>query len=108
MVLARGAVEGLIVFAELLGKKDAQGNPAQIEAMKKSLCHWIYCTLVFVSGHFVRIDKTQPLYDTRQLTSEVVGFPTPNQLADLTLTEVEDLVEVIAPVLTLIYGTLKY
>ena len=71
--------------------------------MKRSLCHWIYCTLVFASGQFVGIDETQPIYDTRKLTSEVIGFPTPNQLADLTLAEVEDLVEVLAPVLTPIY-----
>ena len=55
-------------------------------------------------GLFVGIDRNQPLYDTRQLTSEVIGFLTPNQLADLALAEVDDLVEFLAPVLTPIYG----
>ena len=36
--------------------------------------------------------------------TEVAGFLTPNQLADFTLAEVEDLVPVLAPVLTPIFG----
>ena len=53
---------------------------------------------------FVGIDKTQPLYDGRQLISEVAGFITPNQLHDFTLSEVEDLIPLLGPVLTPIYG----
>ena len=71
--------------------------------MITSLHHWIYCSLVFSSGLFVGVDKNQPLYDGRQLVTEVVGFLTPNQLADFTLSEVEDLIPVLAPVLTPIY-----
>ena len=58
---------------------------------------------VFVVG----IDATQPLYDGKQLTSEVAGFLTPNQLAEFTLSEVEDLIPVFAPVLTPIYGSIR-
>ena len=72
--------------------------------MKLSLYHWIYCSLVFASGLFVGIDKRQPLHDGRQLVSEVAGFLTPNQLADFTLSEVEDFLPVLAPVLTPIFG----
>ena len=72
--------------------------------MKLSLCHWVYCSLVFASGLFVGIEKTQPLYDGRQLVSEVAGFLTPNQLADFTLSEVKDSIPVLAPVLTSILG----
>ena len=50
--------------------------------------------------------ELSPLYDKGQLTSEVIGFPTPNQLADLTLAELEDLVELLTPVLTPIFGTI--
>ena len=79
--------------------------------MKLSLWHWFYCTLVYASGVFVGIDSTQPLYDGKQLMSEVAGFLTPNQLADFTLSEVKELIPVLAPVLTPIYdaiGILRY
>ena len=102
LVIERGAITGLKVLAELLKKKDAQDYPAHLESMKLSLYHWIYCTFVFASRLVVGIDKTQPLYDGRQLVSEVAGFLTPNQLADITLAE--DLIPVLAPVLTPIYG----
>ena len=69
-----------------------------------SLWHCIYCSLVYYSG--VGIDSSLPLYDNRQLTPEVTGFLTLNQLADFTFTEVEDLVSVLAPVLTPIYGAI--
>ena len=72
--------------------------------MTISLYHWIYCSLVFASGLFVGVDKNQPLYDGRQLVTEVAGFLTPNQLADFTLSKVEDLIPVLAPVLTPIFG----
>ena len=86
--------------------KDAQGHPEQLKAMKLSLWHWICCTLMYSSGVFVRIDSTQPLYDGRQLTSEGAGFLTLNQLADFTLPEVEDLIPVLALLLTPIYGAI--
>ena len=91
-MIAQGDITGLTALAELLGRKDAQKNSAHLETMKLSLYHWINCSLVLVSGLLVGIDKRQPLYNGRQLVSEVVGFLTPNQLADFTLSEVEDLI----------------
>ena len=55
LVIAQGDLVGLIALAELLGKKDAQEYTAHLEAMKLSLYHWIYCSLVFASGLFVGI-----------------------------------------------------
>ena len=104
LVIARGNISGLTALAKLLQRKDAQDYPAHLERMTTSLYHWIYCSLVFASGLFVGVDKHQPLYDGRQLVTEVAGFLTPNQLADFTLAEVEDLVPVLAPVLTPIFG----
>ena len=104
LVLSRGDIKGLTALAELLQKKDAQDYPAHLAKMITSLHHWIYCSLVFSSGLFVGVDKNQPLYDGRQLVTEVAGFLTPNQLADFTLSEVEDLIPVLAPVLTPIFG----
>ena len=104
LVLVRGDIAGLTALAELLQKKDAQEYPAHLERMTISLYHWIYCSLVFASGLFVGVDKNQPLYDGRQLVTEVAGFLTPNQLADFTLSEVEDLIPVLAPVLTPMFG----
>ena len=99
-------MEGLLGLAEILKKKDVRGYPEQLEAMKLSLWHRFYCTLVYSSGVFVGFDSTQPLYDGKQLTSEVAGFLTPNQLADFILSEVEDLIPVLAPVLSPIYGAI--
>ena len=59
---------------------------------------------MYSSGLFVGKGSSQPLYVGRQMTSEVAGFLTPNQLAEFTLSEVEDLIPVLAPVLTPIYG----
>ena len=42
LVMARGDMKGLLTFAEILKKKDAQGHPEQLEAMKLSLWHWFY------------------------------------------------------------------
>ena len=103
-MIARGNISGLTALAKLLQRKDAQDYPAHLECMTTSLYHWIYCSLVFASGLFVGVDKHQPLYDGRQLVTEVAGFLKPNQLADFTLAEVEDLVPVLAPVLTPIFG----
>ena len=74
--------------------------------MKLTSWHWFYCALVYSSGVFVGIDSTQRLNDGKQLTSEVARFLTPNQLADFTLSEIEDLISVLAPVLTPIYGAI--
>ena len=104
LVIARGDITGLTALPELLQKKDAQDYPAHVERMTISLYHWIYCSLVFASGLFVGVDRNPPLYDGRQLVSEVAGFLTPNQLADFTLSEVEDLIPVLAHVLTPIFG----
>ena len=104
LVIAQGDIKGLTTLAGLLEKKDAQEYTAHLEAMNLSLYHWIYCSLVFASGLFVGIDKKQPLYDGRQLVSDVAGILTPNQLADFTLSEVEDLIPVLAPVLIPIFG----
>ena len=106
LVMAKGDMKGLLALAEILKRKVAQGYPEQLEAMKLSLWHWFYCALVYSSGVFVGIDSIQPLYDGKQLTSEVAGFLTPNQLADFTLSEVEDLIPVLAPVGTPIYGAI--
>ena len=46
------------------------------------------------SGLFVGVDQAQPLHDPdAQLPRENPGFPMPQQLADLTLGEVEDLAQ---------------
>ena len=89
LVMARGDLKGLLALAEILKRKDAQGYPEQLEAMKLSFWHWIYCALVYSSDMFVGIHSSQPLYEGKQLMSEVAGFLTPNQLADFTLSEVK-------------------
>ena len=99
-------MNGPIAFTATLIQKDAQGHPKQLEPKKLSLWHRIYCSLIYSSGLFVGIESIQPLYDGRQLTSEVAVFLTPKQSAYFTLSEVEDLVPVLPPVLTPIYETL--
>ena len=59
---------------------------------------------MYSAGLFDGIDSTQLLYDGRQLVSELSGFLAPNQLVDFTLSEVEDLRPVLAPVVTPIFG----
>ena len=89
--------EGLVSVAGILKRNDARGNSEQLEATELSLWHWIHCSLVYFSGLFVRIDITHPLYDGR--------------LADFTLSENEDLIPVLTPVLTPNYrgiGILRY
>ena len=73
--------------------------------MRASLQHWLYSTLVFASGLFVGVDQSQPLHHSeRQLPAETAGFPMPQQIADLTLAEVEDFVAVMVSVLAPIFG----
>ena len=106
LVKARGKMQELVAFAKILRKKHAQRHPEQLEAMKRFLWHCIYCSLVYSSGLFVYIDSTPPLYDGRQLISEVAGFLTPNQLADFTLSVFEGLIPVLTPILTPIYASI--
>ena len=89
LVMRRADMQGLVAFAKILQRKDAQGHPEQLEAMKLSLCHWIFCSLVYFLGLVVGIDSTQQLYYGRQLISEVARFLTPNQLVDFKLSKME-------------------
>ena len=51
------------------------------------------------------VDQSQPLHNSgRQIPRETAGFPLPQQIADLTLAEVEDFVAAMAPVLAPIFG----
>ena len=75
--------------------------------MRGSLQHWLYSSLVYVSGLFVGVDQAPSLHNPdTQLPSENAEFPMPQQLAYLTLAEVEDLVPVITPMLIPIFGPL--
>ena len=89
LVMTIADMQGLVTFAKILQRKDAQGHPEQIEVMKLSLFHWILCSLVCFLGLVVGIDSTQPLYYGRQLISKFARFWTPNQLADFKLSEME-------------------
>ena len=105
LVLAQGQLRSLIRWSHILHQKDHQNYSAQLERMRASMQHWLYSTLVFASGLFVGVDQVQPLHDPdRQLPWEAAGFPMPQQLADLTLAEVEDFVPAMAPVLAPIFG----
>ena len=74
---------------------------------RASVQHWLYSSLLYASGLFVGVDQSQSLhYPHTQLPRENAGFPMPQQLADLTLAEVEHFVPVIAPVLVKIVGPL--
>ena len=102
LVLAQG---GLTRWGHLMNSKDQQNYTAQFERMRASIQHWLYSTLVFASGLFVGVDQAQPLHNSeRQIPWEMAGFPMPQQLADLTLAEVEDFVATMAPVLAPIFG----
>ena len=39
LVMARADMQGMVAFAKILQRKDAQEHPDQLEAMKQSLCH---------------------------------------------------------------------
>ena len=105
LVLAQGQLRSLIRWSHILHQKDHQNYSAQLERMRASMQHWLYSTMVFASGLFVGVDQVQPLHDPdRQLPWEAAGFPMPQQLADLTLAEVEDFVPAMAPVLAPIFG----
>ena len=105
LILAQGQLRSLTRWGHLLNSKDQQDYVTQLERMRASLQHWLYSTLVFASGLFVGVDQSQPLHNSeRQLPAETAGFPMPQQIADLTLAEVEDFVAVMASVLAPIFG----
>ena len=107
VVLAQGRLTSLIGFGELLFLQNGHNYTDHLFRMRASVQHWLYSTLIYSSGLFVRVDQAQPLHRSdAQPPRENAGFPLPQQLADLTLAEVEDLVPVIAPVLIPIFGAL--
>ena len=76
--------------------------------MRASVQHWLYSTLIYASGLFVGVDQAQPLHHPdAQLPRENAGFPLPQQLADLTLAEVEDFAPVLIPIFGAL-GVLRY
>ena len=100
LILAQGQLRSLTRWGHLMNSKDQQNYAAQLERMRASIQHWLYSTLVFASGLFVGVDQSQPLHNAeRQIPWEMAGFPMPQQLADLTLAEVEDFVDTMIPVL---------
>ena len=105
LVLAQGQLRSMTRWGHLMTSKDQQDYSAQLERMRASIQHWQYSTLVFASGLFVGVDQSQPLHNSdQQIPRETAGFPMPQQIADLTLAEVEDFVAAMAPVLAPIFG----
>ena len=105
LVLAQGQLRSLTRWGHLMTSKDQQDYSAQLERMRASVQHWLYSTLVFASGLFVGVDQCQPLHNSdQQIPRETAGFPLPQQIADLTLAEVEDFIAAMAPVLAPIFG----
>ena len=105
LILAQGQLRSLTRWGHLMTSKDQQDYTAQLERMRASIQHWLYSTLVFASGLFVGVDQSQPLHNSdQQISRETAGFPMPQQIADLTLAEVEDFVAAMAPVLAPIFG----
>ena len=107
LVLAQGKLASLLGCGEILFTQNGHNYTEHLFRMRASVQHWLYSTLVYASGLFVGVDQAQPLHDSdAQLPRENPGFPMPQQLADLTLAEMEDLVPVVAPVLIPIFGHL--
>ena len=107
LVIAQGQLRSLTRWGHLMNSKDQQDYSAQLECKRASVQHWLYSTLVFASGLFVGVDQSQPLHNSdRQIPRETAGFPMPQQIADLTLAEVEDFVAAMAPVLAPIFGAI--
>ena len=107
LVIAQGQLRSLTRWGHLMTSKDQQDYSAQLERMRASVQHWLYSTLVFASGLFVGVDQSQPLHNAdRQIPRETAGFPMPQQIADLTLAEVEDFVAAMAPLLAPIFGAI--
>ena len=87
--------------------QNVQNYTDHLFKMRASVQHWLYSSLVYASSLFVGVDQAQSLHNPdTQLPRENAVFPLPQQLADLTLAEVEDLVPVIALVLIPIFGPL--
>ena len=90
LILAQGKINGLIGLSEVLFMQDNQNYTESLLKLRASLQHWLYSPLVFASGLFVGVDQAQSLHNPDiQLPNENAGFPMPQQLADLTLAEVE-------------------
>ena len=107
LVIAQGQLRSLTRWGLLMTSKDQQDISAQLERMRASVQHWLFSTLVLASGLFVGVDQSQPLHNAdRQIPRETAGFPMPQQMADLTLAEVEDFVAAMAPVLAPIFGAI--
>ena len=107
LVLAQGKLTSLLGCGEILFMQNGHNYIEHLFRMRASVQHWLYSTLIYASGLFVGVDQAQPLHDPdTQLPREIPGFPLPQQLADLTLAEVEDVVPVVAPVLIPIFGAL--
>ena len=105
LFLAQGQLRSLTRWGHLMNSKDQQNYAAQLERMRASIQLWLYSTLVFASGLIVGVDQSQPLHNAeRQIPWEMAGFPMPQQLADLTLAEVEDFVATMIPVLAPIFS----
>ena len=106
LVLAQGKLTSLLGCREVLFLQNGHNYTEHLFRMRASVQHWLYSTLVYGSGLFVGVDQAQPLHNSdAQLPRENAGFPMPQQLANLTLAEV-DLVPVVAPVLIPIFGPL--
>ena len=107
LVLAQGKLTSLLGCGEVLFTQNRHNYIEHLFRMRASVQHWLYSTLIYASGFFVGLDQAQPLHDPdAHLPRENPGFTMPQQLADLTLGEVEDLVPVVAPVLISIFGAL--
>ena len=107
LVLAQGKLTSLLGCGEVLFLQNGHNYNEHLFRMRASVQHWLYSTLFYASGLFVGVDQAQLLNDSdAQLPWENPGFPMPQELADLTLAEVEDLVPVVAPVLIPIFGLL--
>ena len=107
LVLAQGKLTSLLGCGEVLFTQNGHNYTQQMFRMRAPVQHWLYSTLIYASGIFVGVDQAQPLHDPDvQLPRENPGFPMLQQLADLTVAEVEDLVPVVAPVLIPTFGAL--
>ena len=95
LVLAQGKLTSLLGCGDILFAQNRHNYTEHLFRMRASVQHWLYSTLIYALGLFVGADQAQPLHDPdAQLPRENPDFPMPQQLADLTLAEVEDLVPV--------------
>ena len=100
IVLAQGKLTSLLGCGEILFAQNGHNYTEHLFRMRASVQH-------YASAIFVGVDQAQPLHDPdAQLPRENPGFPMPQQLADLTLAEVEDLVPMVASVLIRNFGAL--